>query len=329
MYIPVFKNAQLNNNVLVERALPRKGNLSTEVGNTVEPFTKLGMTKTSYRETTFDERLKVVKSKREGGYFYEGEKIGTTQLNKVTAPYSGFLSKTEQGYILRQEERDYWLLSGVWGEVIDVVEDLSVLIRTQTVDLSLVACTGNNISGELVVFPNPTDYLIGEYLENFSKNVAGKIIYVGDFLNESVLKRAMELGVIGLIAGGTNRSSMLIAKKSGLFLGVFTGFGEARVSPEVFNILKDISSRYVFVRGEDNMMRIPVPNKFNQSEIRSSSVKTGFRQVKKELLVMVLQKPYFGRVGAVDRVAESSIFVKFPEEMESVEVKPSNVLSLS
>ena len=43
---------------------------------------------------------------------------------------------------------------------------------------------------------------------------------------------------------------------------------------------------------------------------------------------MVLQKPYFGVKAEVDRVSGNSIFVRFPEKDEILEVKIPNVLSL-
>jgi hypothetical protein len=328
MYLPVINRVKLNNNLLVERALPSKGTVSVVAGTQVEPFTKLGISKAVHVEMSIDKSLRLPKHKKEGGYYYEGEKIGTLNLSRVVAPYNGILSRIDDGYMFTQEERDYWLLSGVWGEVVDIVSERSVLINTQTADLSFAACNKLNLSGELVVFPNPTDYLIGEYLENFAKNVSGKIIYVGDFLNESVFNRALELGVAGLLAGGAEKSVMLEAKKRGVFLGLFTGFGQPKVPPGVFDVIKDISSRYVFIHGDEGILRIPVPQKFNQTEIKKTAGKNAFRYVKKGLQVMVLQKPYFGWVAVVDSVSESSIFVKFPEKPETIEVKISNVLSL-
>src|SRR3989344_7531549 len=182
MYIPAVLKPKQENDVLIERALPTSGNVTAKVGDRIEPFTRLGMSKVSYEKIILGEKLKVARHKHEGSYFYQGEKIGSINYSKVTAPYNGYLYKEGEDFVFVQEERDYWLLSGAWGEVVGVVQGVSVLIRTQNIDLTFVACTNHNIQGELVVFPNPSEMLVMEYLENFAKNVNGKIIFIGDYL---------------------------------------------------------------------------------------------------------------------------------------------------
>ncbi len=56
--------------------------------------------------------------------------------------------------------------------------------------------------------------------------------------------------------------------------------------------------------------------------------KTLLKSVKSGMGVMTLQKPYFGRIGTVDRVKEFSILVRFPDKEESVEIFIPNLLLL-
>ncbi|HLC93564.1 MAG TPA: hypothetical protein VJG85_00945 [Patescibacteria group bacterium] len=328
MYIPTIAKPKQKNDVLIERALPTVGNVTAKVGDNVEPFTRLGMSKISYEKTVLGEDFKPVKHKREGSYFYQEEKIGSIGFSKVLAPYNGYLVKEGKDYVFKQEERDYWLLSGAWGEVTGVVKDISVLIRTQNVDLSFVACTRQNIQGELIVFPNPTEILVKEYLENFSKNINGKIIYVGNYLSSEVVERAIDLKAAGLIAGGADRSTFTYAKENAIFIGLFVGFGHCQVPSNLFEVLKNVSNRFVFVQGGNKLLRIPVPEKFGSDVLKQSSSQGILREVKKGLNVLVLQKPYFGVKAEVDRVSGNSIFVRFPEKDEILEVKIPNVLSL-
>ena len=327
MYIPIDRKIKYRNNLLLERPLPSVGYLTTQVGDLVQPFTKLGMTKVSYQKLLLGQELKLRRGKKEGAYFYTGEKIGAVSGTKIAAPFNGYLQKEGDQYILKQEERDYWLLAGVWGEVVGIVKDTSVLLSTQAIDLRMVISTFENFSGELLVFPNPGEGLIMEYLENLSKSLQGKVVYIGDFLSLKVLKRASELGVRGVLAGGTDVSTYSNAKKLGIYVGLFVGFGNVSVPSTTFDIIKNVSNRFVFIEKDAQLLRIPVPEKFDPKVVKSQE-RSVIKLAKKGLQVLVLQKPNFGRIGIVDKVSESSIFVKFPEKEGTVEVFIPNVLSL-
>ncbi len=331
MYIPTIKKIKYSNNVLVERSLPSKGSVSAKIGQKVEPFARLGISKVSYDDLLLPAKLKISKGLVNGNFVYGGKKIGSIGLKPVLAPFNGYLSlnKDGAGYSLKEEERDFWLLSGVWGEVVNVTKDKSVLIKAQTIDVHLAACTKTDMEGELVVFPNPSDVLEMQYLENFAKDVYGKIIYVGDFASERFIKKAIDHSVGGIIAGGADREGFDIAKRNGIFLGIFTGFGYEIIPDLIFNILKDVSNRYVFVIGGKNLLRIPAPEPFLSKDAAESLVQESiFKYVKKGLRVLVLQKPYFGWMGEIDRVSGSSIFVRFDGKKDSVEVLVPNILAV-
>lgn len=327
MYIPVLKKQVFRENVFIERALPSKGTLSAKVGQKVEPFNRLGMAKVSY--THYDLGCKIIfaRAKGPGSYIYAGKKIGRCGLKTITAPFDGYIVKEGKQFIFKQEERDYWLLAGVWGEIVDIIKDTSILIKTQTIDLHLTAHTNTNIDGELIVFPNPSDILEMQYLENFTKDVYGKIIYVGDFATTKFVARAAELGVGGILAGGTDKNTFNLAKEKGMFLGVFTGFGYEHIPNYIYEVLKDVSNRFVFLSGDTGLLRIPTTIEYFTSQKKEQNP-SAFRQVEKGLKVQVLQKPYFGWIGEIDSISGASIFVKFEEKNDLVEIKVPNLLAI-
>jgi hypothetical protein len=327
MYIPLVKKIIYKNDLLIERSLPEKGSLVVKVGDKVEPFSKLGVAKTSYEKLIIGPDLNVVKHKKDGSYFYTGEKLGTYNFTRVIAPYHGYLKQENDQYVFIQEPRDYWLLSGVWGTVENIYKDNSVLLRTQSVDINFVVGTSQSISGELVVFPNPDEELVEQYLNNLSKNISGKVVYVGEFLSESTFKVARSQGVLGIIAGGADKLTLNLAKESSTFVALITGFGKVSVPSQIFGILQSVTNRYVMIDGEERVLRIPVPEKFSDDVIQTQAA-SSLKFVKKGVEVLTLQKPYFGKIGKVDRVTESSILVKFPEKEEPVEIFIPNVLAV-
>jgi len=324
MNVMVSRKVNRVGNVLIERVLPAEGEINARVGDLVEPFTKLGVAKVSYGQYEIDSKLKVVKGKGVGGYFYIGDTVGRVGRNVVTAPFDGYLERTKTGLLLRQENRDYWLLSGVWGEVKDVVGKNSVLIDNKMMNVIFAACTNVSYAGELVVFPNPSELLEMQYLEKFEKETFGKIIYIGDFANSEVISRAVELGVGGVLAGSADRSTFSVAKSSGMFLGVFNGFGHIPTPEYIFNELKEISNRYVFLQGERGLLRVPLPR---ESEIDEKLCEI-FRKVEEGLRIQLLDKSNFGLVGIVDSIQGEDLYVILDGSKKSVKVQIANVLSL-
>lgn len=324
MLVPVIKKIIKSNNVLMERSLPGPGRLNVKVGDKVEPFTKLGMSKISYKVMRIGAMSELIIGKSWKEFFYAGEKIGTINSKSIIAPFDGYLVIENDDYYLKEEEKSYWLLSGVWGSVVNILEEKSVLLKGQMTDIHFSACSSHALSGELVVFPNPSDILEMQYLEKFEKYAFGKIIYVGNLANSEILEKASKMGIAGIIAGGADKSVFITAKKNKIFLGLFSAFGNAPTPKFIFDVLKEVSNRYVFIQGEKNLLRIPMPESFKTTKKKPSVL----RQLKKEMIVVVLQDPYFGWMGIVDSIKGSSIFIKLSDNGEVVETSIPNILIL-
>jgi hypothetical protein len=328
MHVPIVRKITKNNDVLIERALPKKGQLDAASGTKVEPFTKLGMSKVSYGSLPIGSSLKLTKGKKVGTYFYTGDTVGRIGRKKIIAPFDGYLEKIPNGYLYKQEERDFWLLAGVWGDIVDVVGNYSVLLKTQTVDLHFAACTDNSYEGELIVFPNPSELLEMQYLEKFSKDSFGKIIYIGEYLDSEVVTKAAQLGVAGLIAGSADRNAFQLAKKHNIFLGVISGFGHIPTPSYIFDFLKGVTNRFVFLQGGRGIVRIPVPKPFDVQQIKNSSVTGQLRTLKKGLKVQILEEPHFGWVGTIDRIQKGEVYVMLDDVQDPVKVDIPNIISL-
>ncbi|MBI2414798.1 hypothetical protein HYV31_03115 [candidate division WWE3 bacterium] len=328
MFIPLVQKITKRNNVLVERALPKKGELDAPIGTKVEPFTRVGIAKVSYGRLPLASSLKIVRGKSVGSYFYTGEVLGILTGKKIIAPFDGVLQKIPNGFMFEQEERDFWLLAGVWGEVIDYVDKYSVILKTQTTDIHLAACTQNSCDGELIVFPNPSELLEMHYLERFSKDSFGKIVYTGNYVNSMMVAKAIELGVAGIIAGSAERDAFSLAKRNGVFLGSISGFGKIPTPTNVYAFLKDISNRYVFLQGSRQLLRIPVSSEFSEAEVSPDLFSGTLCELKCDLSVQVFEEPYFGWVGKVSSVTDDDVYVILDDVKDPVKIKIPNLVAL-
>jgi len=324
MFAPIIKKTIYKDEVFVERALPNEGQITVSAGDTVGPADKLGTCKVVYEMVTLGAAFKP-HLRNEGSNFYANETlVGSQRRHKFYAPFGGFLEKKGEEYIFRSEERDYWLLPGVWGVVKDIAENRSVLIKTQAVDIHLPVTCGEVVSGELIVFPNPSEMLTAQYFHNYIKTAEGKIVYVGNNLSLEMIKTARDLKIKSVLAGSAGKDVFEYAKEYGISLGLFVGFGSIRTPEIIYNFINDVTSRFVFLYTDEHLLQIPVP--LNAGFEKNTKPGNILKYIRRDMTVQVLNSENFGQMGVVDRVNKSGIFVKLFENSEVVQVTPPNVL---
>ncbi|MFC1722333.1 hypothetical protein ACFL0C_01650 [Patescibacteria group bacterium] len=326
-YIPLIKKLIFKEGLLVERALPKEGYINTSVGEVVEPSQKMGTCKVVYEVVDLGKDFKPASRKLVNAYSSKDKLIGSVHRKKFVSQFNGKLIKNEKGvYYFVSEERDYWLLPGVWGTVKEVTDKKSVLIETQAIDIHLPVTTRKRTSGELIVFPNPSEMLSFQYFNNYLKSPVGKIIYVGNTVNMDIIKRANELNVGGILAGSANKDVYDFSIRNNISLGLFSGYGEITTPEVVYQFLNGITSRYVFFSGDNNTLRIPLPK--NNEFKETSELKSVMVYVKKGMKVQVFDSKNFGKTGVVDSTPKSGILVKLHDSEEVVEVNPPNLLAV-
>lgn len=330
MRVPVISKIKEQPEIFIERTLPVEGDILVEKGKKLEPFDHLGICSYSQKTLKLPARFRPRKFKKDGQYFYANSFLGKNGRESVAAPFNGNLYRlADKTYEFREESSKYMLLSGVWGEVDKITDSRSVLIKAKTKDINLSVATNTNFAGELVVFPNPSHLLEKFYLEGFASGSSeGKIVYVGNYVTMGLLTEAVKYGVGAIIGGSADIETFRFALRSNISFGLFSGFGESDTPQDIYEVLNSVYNRYVFFQGERNLLRIPLPPDSGISTIKPGHV-GAITEVSKGDKVLVLQRPYFGKTGEVDRVGESSIFVKFSLNENPVEIRVPNFFLIS
>lgn len=335
MLVPVVRKIIENKKCFTERVFPVDGVWGVQVGDFVEPFDHLGGCSFSQNRMMLPESFKPEDFKTKKKFYYIDTLLGKVKKEKIFTPYDGNLIElANKRYVFEENERKYVLLSGVWGSVKSLHDTKSALIETQTKDILFSFSTEAHVSGELVVFPNPSDILKKSYLENFVKGVKGKIIYIGNYVSLDVVKRAYELGAAAVISGSAHSEVFEFAKRYKFAFGIFSGFGNIRTPEDIYKFLSSVSYRYVFFEGAKNLLRVPIkaedltvtrPRKSKKVE-DSFADSEYVKNIEAGMRVQVFQTPYFGWSGVVDSVSESSIFVKFGLDNRAIEIRSPNFL---
>ncbi|MFC1700512.1 hypothetical protein ACFLZ4_02630, partial [Patescibacteria group bacterium] len=205
MIVPIVRKITETKKAFIERALPKEGVIKVKKGSKVEPFDRLGECMYVQNELKFPKDFKPDKFRDKSKYYRAGTIIGIADKKKVKAPYNGTLWKLDKGgFVFWEEEKRYVLLAGVWGNINDEVPATSVLIETKVRDLLFAVSTGGSTSGELLVLPNPSEILKESYLEKFSKGIKGKVVYIGHFVDENILRKAHSMGAVAIFAGSAS-----------------------------------------------------------------------------------------------------------------------------
>jgi hypothetical protein len=324
MIVPIIRKIVQKERCLIERVLPTEGIISVETGTLVEPFNHLGECRFSQNRIEFAKGFKPEDFRTDKRFYYSESLLGRIGREKIVAPFDGNMEiDSRKRYVFSENEKKYPLLAGVWGIVKSIYKNKSVLLETQVKDLLLATCTESHASGELVVFPNPTDILKKSYLENFAKGIKGKVIYIGDFVGLDILQKAYDMQASAVLVGSSHSDTFVFAKEKNFAFGIISGFGNIKTPESVYKYLSSISYRYVFFNGDQNILRIPIkPEDISKDE----GPKPLLKQIEVGMTAQVLQDPYFGWVGEVDRTSESSIFVRFGIDKNPVEIRSPNFL---
>ncbi len=328
MYLVNFCKLNKKNDVFVERVLPFVGYINTKEGQVVEPFTKLGLTKMTLEKFDLGKDFVPVKGKSIGSYFYVKEKVGVLGSTAFTAPFAGYLNRADSRYYFEREPNEFWLLSGVWGEVKSVSESRAVLLKTQVIDINLAVSTDTNFSGELIVFPNPDELLVPEYLEKFMKTVYGTVLYIGSHVTKSMIEKAIAVGAVGVIGGGVERDALTYGREYGVFVGGIMGYGNVPTPDYIFDTLKSVSNRHVFLNGATSTLRVPVPARFTDKEV-SSTDQLPMKYAKKGVRVMLITENDFAKTGIIEKVGKIRISVRLEGKEELSEFPPEQLAAIS
>ncbi len=327
MHIPIYSKLKYSTEVLIERRLPEQGMLVVKEGDPVLPFTKIGKSKVSREFITLDPKIRLTKKAAAGDLLYKGEQMGKIGLLKsFVAPYNGYVEHNNNKLVFSQEKRDIWILSGAWGTVERIEPAMSVFIKTQTVDLDFVMHTSQNVMGELVVFPNPSELLDMEYLEKFPSSGLNKVIYVGHHIRKPVVEKAIELRMGAVFGGSIDKNAYNLARLQKLPLAIMTGFGHLETPMYVFEFLKTISNRHVLFDGVAGKLQIPMPP---ENAFKKDPVTNTLREVKIGLKVILMEKYHFGDTGFIEDVQSETIYVKLDKSGETVQVRIPNIFALA
>ena len=319
MKVPIFKKYFEKESVFIERRLPSKGEIYVKIGDAVNSFDTIGIASVVKDRENLKVSGKIMVKLNQR--VYPGDVISIEKKlftkNKVTSSISGRVCCLDEkrGVVeIEGSSSSYKLIAGVKGEVVDILKNESVLIKTPAVVLKSVAGSGEEVAGELKYFKGE---VVGEEL--IDESVIGKIL-VANKIEVGALYKAKTFGASGFVIASCEYSDFLKFIKDKINVLVLEGFGNINFIEPFKKYLESRDSIFAILRTYENFLVIP--RESLQKVLGGSATFTNhfLQEIKVGDTVMVFTKQNYGEMAKVTKINSNSLSVLLIKNNVEVEV---------
>lgn len=326
-----------------DRRLPMRGNVHVKVGDRVTAETVVASTDLPGNVYPVNLANIMGCEPKEIKLFLkkaEGDKVGRDDIIAETPGFFGFfktqvkspitgtiesLSDVTGQAILREPPIPVEVNAYVDGVVDEIYEDEGVRVNTVATFIQGIFGIGPEVIGELVmVAKSPADILDKNNIAIEHKN---KIIVGGSLVTADALKRAVEVGVKGVVVGGYDAHDLKEflgydlgvaitgTEDKGITLVVTEGFGQINMAQKTFDLLKNCIGKKTSINGATQIragvIRPEVVIPIEGGKIEESDKAAG-GGMSPGSLVRIIRQPHFGEVAKVVELPEQP--TKIPTE---------------
>jgi len=200
------------------------------------------------------------------------------------------------------------------GTVTKVLEDEGVAVTTEASFVQGILGVGGETWGPLRFAVDDPDQVLQP--ERVTADLAGAIVVGGSFASHAAIRRAIEVGVKGLIVGGIHDEDLRQilgydlgvaitgAEKIGITLVLSEGFGQIRVSDRTWEALKkregDVASMSGATQIRAGVLRPEIIIPYDQQAGPTDQTPAaGPSAIDIGSNVRIIRQPHFGQVGVV------------------------------
>ena len=329
------------------RRLPLPGKILVNLGQTVDAKSIVARTELPGQVRSVNvasmlgiqpEEIYQYMQKQEGDHIKKDEVLASTKgifglfKSHCFSPMDGTVetvSKITGQVMIRGPEIPVEINAYVDGEVIDIMPNEGVIIQTYGSFIQGIFGVGGEAIGVLeVLAEKPGDIVASDIL---NERISGKIIVVGALVTSDLVKRAVQLGIKGIIAGGINDNDLknLLgydlgvaitgSENLGITIIITEGFGKMEIASRTFDLLKECEGMKASINGATQIRagvirpEIIVPINYDANQI----VQNQENDVTNEQLsvgseIRIIREPYFGELAQV---------IELPVELQKLETE--------
>jgi len=249
------------------------------------------------------------------------------------SPFAGTLehvSSTTGQAIVREHPITVEVNAYIPGTVVEELPREGVVIQTPAAFIQGIFGIGGETNGELMMVSKKPEEIIET--EHINSDCEGKVIVGGSLITLDALRKAVEIGVRGVVVGGINDRDLMTFlgyelgvaitghEECGLTLIITEGFGKMPMQEKTFRILEKFEGKMACINGATQIragvMRpeIIIPRKdISLSRLAKIEEESYFSEgLMPGTLVRLIREPYFGAIAKV---------VSLPVELQKLETE--------
>ena len=260
--------------------------------------------------------------KKEGAPIERGEILAYSKgffgffKSPYASPIKGSIesvSKTTGQVILRSPPRPIHIQAYVDGVVEEVEKDQGVTIKTFGSLIQGIFGLGGETSGELLILADSPGKIVGP--EEITKEHSGKALVIGKIATAAVVRRAAEMGVSAVIAGGIDDADVrdLLGydlgvaitgnEKLGVTLVVTEGFGPLPIADKTYDLMQKRAGKRASISGATQIRAGVIRPEIIVTDLEGDWEKQATVAPDLELAlgvpVRLIREPHFGHLGKV------------------------------
>lgn len=324
------------------RRLPLAGDILVEIGQSVQAETTVARTELPGQVRSVNvasilgiqpDELDQHMLKKEGDPVKKDEIMASTKgifglfKSQCRAPVEGSvesMSKITGQVIIREPQIPVEIDAYVDGRIVDIMENEGVVVETYGTFIQGIFGIGGEVTGPLVMAcESQADALTPDKL---NEQMTGKVAVGGSLITADGIKRALELGIRGIVAGGIDDADLREfmgyelgvaitgAEELGLTLIVTEGFGEMEMASKTFELLQSRAGMKASINGATQIRagvirpEVIIPT----GEGSAADDKESQGQLIIGAKVRIIREPYFGQLAEV---------VELPAELQELETE--------
>ncbi len=200
------------------------------------------------------------------------------------------------------------------GVVKEIIPEEGVIVESEAAFIQGIFGIGGESRGNMEILVNDREQELTADLLNESHK--GKIVVGGSFISLETYKKALSLGVAGVVIGGFNYYDLedILGYTLGVAITgsedlvtsliVTEGYGNIRMGSRTYDLLKEHDGKFVSINGATQIragvIRPEIVIPLKDDEIPKTPIhESEEKGIGEGSLVRVIRAPYFGRMGLV------------------------------
>ena len=221
------------------------------------------------------------------------------------------------------------------GEVVEVIPKEGVVIESEASYIQGIFGIGGESFGEIhLVVESPNDPITEDKITSQYK---GKIIIGGSYIKSNALKKAVELGVNGIVTGSIKSSDLkdflgydigvAITGKDTceITLIVTESFGEMPMAHHTFNLLKKLEGKVASINGSTQIRAGVIRPEIIASPLKKFTIEETEDKIDAGMTIgtriRAIRAPHFGKLGVIASLPTGLHKLKTESEARILTVK--------